>query len=197
MRHQILIDNHCFAPEIQRSWKIPTFSIDHRILFDGTCLFEDQIHRFHIENTHQIKSETIHIIDLHQCFNRMNQISSSHRCIGSKIIATIASIGKVTVIGITEIIIWKNPVERRRIHIIHMVIDYIKIDSDVMGMEFGHKTSELNHSCIWIFRIRRIAAIQGNILRRIITPVVIPGRMIFIHCCKIKDRHQLYMCNAE
>ena len=72
------------------------------------------------------------------------------------------------------------------------MVEYdIQIDTDSLLVAFLYKLCQLEHTAVWIRRFCTEAAFQNTILHRIIAPVIMHQRIVFIHRAKIRDRHQL------
>ena len=133
-RHPVLVVDTRLLIFAQRGRHIPSLTVDQHIRFDRACRPVDLIHCIHVENSHQVKAESVDVVQVHIEADDIQIQLPHHRAQAVEVIAAIASVGEPSLVGIAEIVIRNDPVKRGLCDVIHMIEYDIKRYPQTAGM---------------------------------------------------------------
>ena len=85
--HLVLVEYLCLQLIIHRCRHVPSLTVYKGVRFDLQCFLPDQVHCMDIDDAHQVKTESVDTIGLHQESDRMKEQVPRHRTQRVQVIA--------------------------------------------------------------------------------------------------------------
>ena len=181
---------------------IPAFAEDDDGRVDLVERCTHFLHRFGVDQTHEIESEAVDVVVLRPIRHRIDDVLAHHLALGGRIVAAAGVVDQGTVVIITEVVAGNGLVERVVGGIVDVVVHHIHDHANVVLVQsldhllhFGDARGGVG----WIGGIR---AFRHVVVLRIVAPVLRTLRVVaqiadLINGTVVVHRHDLHVADAQ
>ncbi|MNM49432.1 hypothetical protein D3C81_604380 [compost metagenome] len=133
----------------------------------------DLVHGIHVQETHKIEPEAVHMVFLSPMEDRLDNELGHHFPFRGHIISTTRAIREFLLTVITKVITGYELGEINNISIVDMIVYHVHNDAKTMIVQSLNQLFQLANTNFRLIRICRVGAFRNVVIFRVITPIIL------------------------
>ena len=154
------------------------------------------IHQLRIQQTHQIKAETVHVVLFRPVEHGIENVLRTHTAFRCQFIAASRAVGSSSVLVLT-VIVPGYCTPKPGLQRIGVVIYHIHNHPETVLMQRLDGFFQFPDAYLSMVGIGRVASFRNIVVNRIVAPVILLVTAAFVHGTIIVNRHQLDVGHAQ
>ena len=163
----------------------------------GCYGFDDLIDGLHIDQTHQIETETVNVVFVGPVVDTVYNVLTDHAAFGSGVVAADGAAGPDALLTDTAEIGRYDLINAEGLIVVDMIINHIHDDAETIVMQCLYHLLHFLDTNFSVIRICGIGAFRDIEVYGVITPVILGLGEGFVRKAEIINRQQMNMRHPQ